>query len=125
MTTPDQYRRLTKKSKSSDKAIRNMYFYSRKKSPIFNMIFMRGSRKQCQKGANSTLKFFFKLMKGVIIGPQAKRHLNGVSLASGQWPNIECWLCSFVDLQGIRSSIAKKPYRFVNFQGWSGLLVPL
>ena len=28
-------------------------------------------------------------------------------------PNIECWLGSFVIIQGIRTSIAKKPYIFV------------
>ena len=31
--------------------------------------------------------------------------------------NIECWLGSFVIFQGIRTSIAKKPYIFVIFQG--------
>ena len=33
------------------------------------------------------------------------------------WPNIECWLGSFVFVQEIRTSIAKKPYIFVIFQG--------
>ena len=69
---------------------------------------------------------FFKLMRGggskyhfkrAIIGPPAKRHLNGVSLACRCWPNIECWLGSFVIFQGIRTSIAKKPFIFVIFQG--------
>ena len=32
----------------------------------------------------------------------------------------ECWLGSFVIFQGIRTSIAKKPYRFVIFQGGGG-----
>ena len=50
-----------------------------------------------------------------IIGPPAKRHWNGVSLTSRWWPNIECWLGSFVIFQVIRSSIAKKPYIFVIF----------
>ena len=31
--------------------------------------------------------------------------------------NIECWLGSLVLFQGIRTSIAMKPYRFVIFQG--------
>ena len=26
------------------------------------------------------------------------------------WPNIQCWLVSFVIFQGIRTSIAKEPY---------------
>ena len=51
--------------------------------------------------------------KQVIIGPPVKHHLNGVSLACRWWPNIECWLGSFVIVQGIGNSIAKKPYIFV------------
>ena len=35
-----------------------------------------------------------------IIGPPAKRHLNGVSLACRCWPNLECWLDSFVIFRG-------------------------
>ena len=38
--------------------------------------------------------------KGAIIGPPAKHHLNGVLLACWWWPNIECWLGSFVIFQG-------------------------
>ena len=52
-----------------------------------------------------------------IIGPPAKCHLNGVLLGCRWWPNIECWLGSFVIFQGIGNSIAKKPYNFVIFQG--------
>ena len=52
-----------------------------------------------------------------IIGPPAKRHLNVVSLAGRWWPTIECWLGSFVVLQGIRTSIAKEPFIFVIFHG--------
>ena len=59
--------------------------------------------------------------KRAIIGPPPKRHLNGVSLACRCWPNIECWLGIFVLFQGIRTSIAKKPYTFVIFQGGVGL----
>ena len=41
--------------------------------------------------------------KWAIIGPPAKHHLNGVSMA-GRWlPKIECWLCIFVVFQGIRT----------------------
>ena len=36
------------------------------------------------------------IKKRVIFGPPAKRRLNGVSLASRGWPNIECRLGSFV-----------------------------
>ena len=49
---------------------------------------MRGSRKFCQRGSNSGKVFllFFLMMGeligvGAIIGPPAKRYLNGVSLA--------------------------------------------
>ena len=59
--------------------------------------------------------------KWAIFCPPAKRHLNGVLLAGRWWPNIECWLGSFVVFQGIRTSIAKKPYIFVIFQGAGGL----
>ena len=56
---------------------------------IFNM---RGTREFCQRGSNLTLTTFFFLVddgeEGIqlprnraIIGPPAKRHLNGVSLA--------------------------------------------
>ena len=51
---------------------------------------------------------------GSIIGPPAKRH------SSGRWPNNECWLGSFVIFQGIGTSIAKKPYIIVIFQGGWG-----
>ena len=39
-----------------------------------------------------------------------------VSLAGGLWPNTECWLVSFVVLQGIGTNIAKRPYIFVILQ---------
>ena len=66
------------------------------------------------KGSN------FDNVKWAIIGPQTKRHLNDVSLAGQWWPNIKCWLGSFVVLQGIRTSIAKEHYVFEIFQGGSG-----
>ena len=96
---------------------------------------MRGSRNLCQRGASFYSLFcccFFKLMrggskyhfKGAIIGPPAKLHLNGVSLAGWLWPGIECWLGSFLIYQGIRTSIAQKPY-FCDFSGGSGPPAPL
>ena len=62
-------------------------------------------------------------LSGAIIGPPAKRHFNGVSLAGRWWPNIECWLGSFVVLQGTRTSIAKKSYIFVIFQNMPHLRI--
>ena len=47
------------------------------------------------------------------IGPPAKRHFNGFSLAGRCWPNIKCWLGNFVIFQGIRIRIAKIPYIIV------------
>ena len=76
-------------------------------------------------------RFFFYLIfskyheKRAIIGPPAKRHLNGVSLACQWWPNIECWLGSFMIIQGILTSIAKKPYIFVIFQAGGEVPDPL
>ena len=55
--------------------------------------------------------------KRTMIRPPAKHHLNDVSLACRWWPNIECWLGSYVFFQGIRTNIAKKPYMYVIFQG--------
>ena len=55
--------------------------------------------------------------KRAIIDPPAKRHLNGVLLAGRWWPNIECWIGTFVIIKGIRTSFAKEPYIFVIFQG--------
>ena len=60
--------------------------------------------------------------KGAIIGPSAKRHLNGISLAGRWWPNTECWLVSFIALWFYRVSgpIAKKPYNVCDFSGGRG-----
>ena len=57
--------------------------------------------------------------------PASETHLNGVSQVGRLWPNIECWLGSFVIFQGIWTSIAKKPYIFVLFQGGRGGPDPL
>ena len=48
--------------------------------------------------------------KRTIIGPPAKRHLNGVSLACRSWSNIVCWLGNFLIFQGIRTSIPNETY---------------
>ena len=70
------------------------------------VLFQRGSNfDEEREDPNTTIS-------GAIIGPPAKHHLNGVSLAC----NIECWHGGFVICQGIRRSIAKIPYIFVIFQ---------
>ena len=65
---------------------------------LWALISLRGSRKLCQRGSNSSFFFIFFLVDrggggiqiplkaGVIIGPLAKRHLNGVSPADRWWP---------------------------------------
>ena len=50
-----------------------------------------------------------------IIGPPAKCHLNGTSLACRLWPNIECWLGSFTILRGSGSVLLKKNPIFLWF----------
>ena len=76
---------------------------------------MRGSRKFCQRGSNFDNVFFFlslvderKRDPNTTISGAAKHHLNGVSLACHV--GIEYWFGSFVIFQGIRTTIAKKPY---------------
>ena len=47
-------------------------------------------------------------------------------LADVQWcPNIECWLDNFVIFQVIWTSIAKKIYNLVIFQGRSDRMPPI
>ena len=88
-----------------------------------------GSRKFCHRGSYTDNVYFIYFspffgwwgeergskhhLKWATIGPPAKRNLNDLSLAGQWWPNIECWLGSFVIFQGIRTSIAKEPYSFV------------
>ena len=97
---------------------------------------MRGSRKICQGVHPDSFFFFFFFFLGgggllvekkgfkyhykrAIFGTPAKRHLNGVSLVSRWWPNMECWLGSFVIFLGIRTSSAKESYIFCDFSGGS------
>ena len=92
---------------------------------------MRRSRKFCQRGSNSDRVFLTRRNRIQItlkLGhhrPAGKRHLNGILLACPWWLNIECWLGSFVIFKGIRTSIAKRPYIFVIFQGGGGGPDPL
>ena len=93
-------------------------------------------QKVLSEGVNIWQFFFFFILswwgegwseyhyKRAINGLPGKRHLNGVLLASRWWLNIECWLGNFVIFQGIWTSIAKKPYIFVMFQGGLDPLFP-
>ena len=100
-------------------------FLSKQDRPWSDYFFMRRSRKFFQRGP--TLRVFYLLFfswyhyKRAIIVPQAKPYLNGVSLVGQWWPITECWLGSFVVLQGIQTSIDKRPYIFVIFQGGGGV----
>ena len=76
---------------------------------------------------------FFKLMRGegiqipLLAGqhrPANETPFNGVFASEPMVTNDECWHCSFVIFQGIRTSIAKKPYTFVIFQGGPGPPTP-
>ena len=92
----------------------------------------------CQRGSNFDIFLFVIFLddegcedqkyhkfttKKAIIGPPAKCHLNGVLLAGGYWPNIECWLGNFVIFQ--RSGpVLLKTLNFCDFSGGSGPPVP-
>ena len=94
------------------------------------------SRKFCQRGSNSEvfLLLLFKLMRGERIQiplkgghhqptreMPCKRHFPG----GPKMAQYGIWLGSFVIFHGIWTSIAKKPYSFVIFHGWSGPPVSL
>ena len=87
--------------------------------------------KSFDRGGPTLTVFFFTVDERNQIPRKAGLHwlasempLNGFSLAGQRWPNIECWLGSLVIFQGIQTSIARKPYIFVVFQGVSGPPVP-
>ena len=79
---------------------------------------MHGSTKFCQRGSNFNKAFLFVVFlvdKGrkdpntTISGSSWARQRNAL-LTCLFWPNIECWLNSFVIVQEIRTSIAFKLY---------------
>ena len=92
----------------------NVYVKIVHKSEQYDILLtMRGSGKFWQRGSNVFFIYFFIrgkriqiALKAGPIGPPAKRHFNGVSLAGHWLPYIECCLGSFVIFQGIRTSIA-------------------
>ena len=78
---------------------------------LFLVIFDR--RSCADPGGSNFDNFFFKLMRGeerIQIPQKAGHHRptsetpHGVSLAGRWWPNIECWLCTFVALCFFRGS---------------------
>ena len=63
------------------------------------------------------------LVDTTLSGPSSSRHHHrpaSETLAGRWWPITECWLGSFVVLQGIQTSIAKRPYIFCDFSGGGG-----
>ena len=87
---------------------------------------MRGSRKFCQRGSkfDNICFLFFVVGEGIedpdtaIYWPSSARQQTPFKRCFAGGPmmsNIECWLGSFVIFQGIRTSIAKKPYIFCDF----------
>ena len=95
--------------------------------------FMRGSRKFCQRGSKIDKIFilFYLVDEGIevpnitINGPSSTRQRNAIKwrFAGGPMVVRHRMLGSFVVLQGIRTSIAKKPYIFVIFQGVRALWI--
>ena len=57
--------------------------------------------------------------------PLLAGHHQPASKTPFKWPNIECWLGSFVIFQGTLTSIAKKPYILVIFKGVGPMSLPL
>ena len=112
-----------------------MHMLSMLLSPLSNL--MRGSRKLCQGGGNFDLFFLFFLVdegregpNTIISGPSSTRQRNaggpmkwrfaGGPMIAQHW--MPAWqLCDF---QGIQTSIAKKTYIFVVFQGGPDPLPP-
>ena len=91
------------------------------------ILFMHGSRRFCQRGSNSaTLTIILDLesgskyhLKRTNVGPPAKRHLNGVSLACILWSTLNA---GFIALRIFENF--KKTYIFVIFQGGPDPLSP-
>ena len=67
---------------------------------VSNILFAEKCHSDRQREQNNVLPIFFsfndqvKICKRAIIGPLAKRHSNGVSLAGRWWPDIACCLGS-------------------------------
>ena len=71
---------------------------------FFSFWFMRGSK----------IPLYYER---AIIGPPAKRHFNGVSLACRWWPYYACWLGSLWFFRESGPVLLRDPIFFVIFQG--------
>ena len=72
-------------------------------------------------GREGGSKYHFKR---AAIGPPAKRHWNGISLACRWWPNIQCCLGSFVIFRGSGPLLQRNLYFCYISRGVSGPPVP-
>ena len=91
---------------------------------------MRGSRKFCQRGSNFDVFFcccFFSWWREV-----GSKHLSSCHCWPASetpfkcwWPNIECWLSSFVILRGFRPVLLRNPIILWFFRRGSGPPVSL
>ena len=88
---------------------------------------MRGSRKFCQRGSNFANVVLVdegrEDSNTTFSRPSSARQrtpLNGVPLAYRWWPNIECWLGSFVIFRGSGPVFLRNPIFFVIFSGGGG-----
>ena len=76
---------------------------------------MCGSRQFCQRGSNSTLKTFF-FPSVILVRIQIPLKAGAIIM--------DCWFGSFVNFQGIRTSIAKKSIFSWFFKGGPDALPP-
>ena len=81
------------------------------------------------RGGPNLITFFFlfffddewrKDQNTTISGSSSARQRKPLKWRFSGVPNIECWIGSFVIFKGTRTSIAKKPYIFVIYQGGYG-----
>ena len=59
--------------------------------------------------SNSALTTISRLVGGGEDSNTTKYHLNGVSLVCQLWPNIQCWLGSFMILRGSKPVLLRSP----------------
>ena len=96
--------------------------------PVLSIVYMRGSRKFCQRGSKFD-NFFFSWWgiedpNTAVNGQSSARQRNAIAMAF-RWRPDDDWLGSFDFFQGIRTTIAKKPFIFVIFMGGGGSVPPV
>ena len=96
----------------------------------FDLLFIHGSRKFCQRGSNSETFFFCwgerwskYHYRRAIIWPFSETPFKWPFTGMLMMAQNRIWLGSFMIFQGIRTSVVKKLYLFVIFQVGSNLLI--